>query len=214
MDAVDRNKGLFVADAIRSIFGINMPIYIPWGKNVPYEADEYPNLQLLQERDEKDDTSEFGTPVFGTMLFEGGEYNMYERKDGSIRKSRFGDYTLPYSCIAEFNRTKNITKTEVLGGVGTVKELYGLGDWDITIRGIAIENRNGTGTTAREQIETLCRWAEVCDTIGIQGSIFGGKGIYSVVINSISVQPIVGRWNAIPFQIELVSDEPIELYLQ
>ncbi|NDV97624.1 hypothetical protein D0T84_22470 [Dysgonomonas sp. 521] len=74
---------------------------------------------------------------------------------------------MPYSCIAEFNRSKNITKTEVLGGVGTVKELYGLGDWDITIRGIAIDSRDGTGTTAREQIETLCKWAEVCDTIGI-----------------------------------------------
>lgn len=211
----DKIKNSFVAQAISDIFSISSPIYIPWGfKNTDYKSDEYPNIQLLQERDEKDDTSEFGTSVFGTMIFEGGEYNMYERKDGSISKSRFGDYKLPYSCIAEFSRSKNITKTEVLGGVGTVKELYGLGDWEITIRGIAIDSRDGTGTTAREQIETLCKWAEVCDTIGIQGSIFRGKGIYSVVINSISVQPIVGRWNAIPFQIELLSDEPIELYLQ
>lgn len=214
MTGADRNSGLFIADAIRSIFGINSPIYIPWGKNVPYEADEYPNLQLLQERDEKDDTSEFGTPVFGTMMFEGGEYNTYDRRNGNVTKIGCGNYTLPYSCVAEFNRSKNITKTDVLGGAGTVKELYGLGDWEITIRGIAIDSRDGTGTTAREQIETLCRWAEICDTIGIEGSIFRGKGIYSVVINSISVQPIVGRWNAIPFQLELVSDEPIELYLQ
>lgn len=178
-----------------------------------YEADEFPNIQMLPEIASEGVLSEFGTPVFGSILFEGGEYNIYDRKSGDVIKGKYGDYTLPYSCVAEFTREANITKTEVLGSAGTVKELYGLGDWKITIKGIALDSRDGSGTNASEQIETLCRWAEICDTIGVQGSIFRGKGIYSVVIESISVLPIAGRWNAIPFQIEAVSDEPIELFL-
>lgn len=214
MTGAERNGALFIADAIRQVFGINSPIYIPWGKNTDYEAGEYPNIKMLAEDEEADALSEFGTPVYGSILLNGGEYNMYDRKTGAVVKGLFGDYTLPYSCVAEFRRKANITKTEVLGNTGTVKELFGLGDWDITIRGIALDSRSGEGTKAREQIETLCRWAEVSDSIGIEGSIFRGKGIYNVAIESIEILPIVGRWNAIPFQIEMISDEPIELYLQ
>ncbi|WP_165025643.1 DUF6046 domain-containing protein [Dysgonomonas sp. ZJ279] len=212
MTGEQRNKALFVADAIRNIFGINSPIYIPWGTKSHYYAPDYPNIELLPEEEPEGVMSEFGTPVFGSIIFEGGEYNMYNRITGAVEKGRHGDYTLPYSCIVEFSRDANLTKTEVLGSTGSVKELYGIGDWRITIRGIAMNRRNGSGPTAKEQIETLVRWSNVSDSIGVQGSIFRGKGIYNIVIESLSIQPIVGRWNAIPFQIEALSDEPIEFY--
>ncbi|MBB4034891.1 hypothetical protein GGR21_000778 [Dysgonomonas hofstadii] len=214
MDAVDRTNALIFADAIRHIFGINTPIYIPWGKNVPYEAGEFSNIQFVPEETilEELPTSEFGTNVFGAIMLEGGEYNMYDH-DGSLVKKRFGDYTLPYSCIASFTRESNITKTEVLGSTGTVKEIYGKGDWQITIRGIAFNRRNGEKTTAHEQISTLSKWANVCDSIGVKSSMFRSKEIYNIVIETFSVQPIIGQWDAIPFQIDAISDEPIELYL-
>lgn len=212
MTGQERNNGLFIADAIRHIFGINSPIYIPWGKNVPYTADEYTNIQLLPES-EADAISEFGTPVFGSVTFEGGEYNMYDRSNGSVIKRRYSNYTLPHSCIVEFSRDANITKTNVIGSTGTVKEIYGKGDWSINIRGIALARRNGTGETAQEQINQLIRWENICDSIPVLGSIFREKEIYNITIENISIQPIVGRWNAIPFQIDAVSDEPIELFL-
>lgn len=210
----DRNKALFVADSIRQIFGINLPIYIPWGNNTPFEASEYPNIQFVPEETilEEIPTSEFGTNVFGAITFEGGEYNMYNR-DGGLVKARFGDYTLPFSCIVNFRRPSNLTKTEVLGSAGTVKEIYGKADWEISIRGIAFNRRNGQGVSAHEQINTLSKWADICDSISVLGSIFRGKGIYNIVFEEFSVQPIVGQWDAIPFQIDALSDEPIELYL-
>ncbi len=213
MDAVDRNKGLFIADAIRHIFGINSPIYIPWGKNVPYEAGEYPNIQLLPEDAGDVSFSEFGTPVFGSVSFEAGEYNTYNRMTGAVEKVTMDLYTLPSSCIVEFARDANVTKTDVLGSTGTVKELYGKGDWNVTIRGIALASRNGSGPTAQEQIAQLVKWDNICDSIPVLGSIFREKGINNIVIESLAIQPVVGRWNAIPFQIDAVSDEPIELYL-
>ncbi|MFC4673508.1 DUF6046 domain-containing protein [Dysgonomonas termitidis] len=157
--------------------------------------------------------SEFGTPVFGAITFEGGEYNMYDKHDGNVVKGRYGTYRLPHSCIVEFSREANITKTTVLGSTGTVKEIYGKGDWDITIRGIALQRRDGTGETTQEQINALVRWDNVCDSIPVLGDIFRHKEIYNITITNISIRPIVGRWNAIPFQIDAVSDEPIELFL-
>lgn len=214
MTGQDRNQALFVADAIRSIFGINSPIYIPWGRNVPYEAGQYSGFRFLPEETILDElpTSEFGTNVFSAIKFEGSEYNMYDR-DGGLVKKRFGDYTLPYSCIVSFIRESNITKTEVLGSTGTVKEIYGKADWQITIRGIAFNRRDGKGATAHEQISTLSKWCNICDSIGVLGSIFRSKEIYNIVIETFSIQPIVGQWDAIPFQIDAISDEPIELYL-
>ncbi|GHV40456.1 hypothetical protein FACS1894179_07030 [Bacteroidia bacterium] len=126
MDAVDRNKGLFIADAIRHIFGINSPIYIPWDKNVPYEAGEYPDFRFLPE-DVSDDEirpSEFDTPILGPVTFEAGEYNTYNRKTGAVEKVTMDGYTLPSSCIVEFARDANVTKTDVLGSTGTVRDCF------------------------------------------------------------------------------------------
>ncbi|MDU1892757.1 MAG: DUF6046 domain-containing protein [Dysgonomonas sp.] len=213
MDAVNRNKALFFTDAIRHIFGINSPIYIPWGKNVPYEAGEYPDVRFLSEDSGDTSLSEFGTHVFGSVSFEAGEYNTYNRLTGAVEKVTMDLYTLPSSCIVEFSRPSNVTKTDVLGSTGTVKEIYGKSDWNIIIRGIALENRNSKGLTAQEQIEELVKWDEICDSVPVLGSIFQRKGINNLVFENISIQPVVGRWNAIPFQIEAVSDEPIEFYL-
>ncbi len=215
MNAIDRNNALFVADAIRQIFGINSPIYIPWGKNVPYEAGEYPDIHFLPEDyiDDEIVTSEFGTPIFGPVTFEAGEYNTYNRTTGAVEKVTMDGLTLPSSCIVDFSRDANITKTDVLGNSGTVKELFGKSDWNITIRGIALASRDSSGLTAQEQTDQLVEWDNICDSIPVLGSIFRAKGINNIVIENLTIQPVVGRWNAIPFQISAVSDEPIELYL-
>ncbi|MDR1116220.1 MAG: DUF6046 domain-containing protein [Tannerella sp.] len=216
-----------MADIIRHIFGINGPVYFPYGRNVPYEAghyelseeeavekiSDYPDIRLLPIEDEDGTYSEFGTPVFGSIKFEAGEYNTYSRKTGAVEKVTMDSCALPCSCIVSFSRDSNITKTEVLGSAGTVKEIYGKGDWDVTVRGIAVTGRNGEGLTAQEQINRLVKWNDICDSIPVVGSIFREKGIHNIVMESLSVQPIVGRWGAIPFQIEAVSDEPVELYL-
>lgn len=215
MTGQERNQILFVADAIRQVFGINSPVYVPYGKGTHFRPDEYQDIRFVPEETKFDEktTSEFNTNVMGAIILEGGEYNMYGH-DGNLIKGRFGDYTLPYSCIASFTRESNITKTDVLGSTGTVKEIYGKGDWRITIRGIAFNRRDGKGVTAHEQISTLSKWANVCDSIPVKSPMFRSKEIYNIVIETFSVQPLVGQWDAIPFQIDALSDEPIELNLK
>jgi hypothetical protein len=141
------------------------------GRNVLYEAghyelrekeavekiSDYPDIRLLPIEDEDGVYSEFGTPVFGSIKFEVGEYNTYSRKTGAVEKVTIDSYALPYSCIVSFSRNSNITKTEVLGSTGTVKGIYEKGDWDVTVRGIAMAGWSGEGLTAQEQINRLVK---------------------------------------------------------
>jgi len=204
------NKAHFVGNVLREVFGIQSPVYIAnaWFDQ-PGVMPAYADVRLLPE-EESGITSSLGTPVFGEITFEAGQYNTYNKYTGAIEKAGYGKYTLPYSCIVDFNRQNNVITTPVLGGNGTVKELYGIGDWEITIRGIAFNN-DKAGNPAHEQIKQLIAWSDLCDSIEVGGSVFLNKGIDRIVIKSIDIQPIEAKWNVIPFTIQAISDEPIEL---
>jgi hypothetical protein len=220
------NKAHFVGNVLREVFGIQSPVYLanawfdhptimPKGYELTeLEKAQFPNYEdvrlLLPEASET--TSMFGTPVLGDITFEAGSYNIHNKYTGVIEKARYDKYTLPYSCIVDFSRQNNVITTPVLGGSGTVKEIYGIGDWDITIRGIAF-NDDKAGNSAHKQINQLIRWSDLCDSIEVGGSVFLNKGIDRIVIKSIDIQPIEAKWNVIPFTIQAISDEPIELTL-
>jgi len=218
------NKAHFAGNVLREVFGIQSPIYIAnaWFKPrsfIPkdYELSEeqkaqfsnYEDVRLLSA-EESEIISALGTPVLGEVTFEAGTYNTYNKYTGAIEKVRYGEYTLPYSCIVDFSRQNNVITTPVLGGNGTVKEIYGIGDWEITIRGIAFNN-DRAGNPAHEQINQLIRWADLCDSIEVGGAVFLGKRIDRIVIKNLDIQPIEAKWNVIPFTIQAISDEPIEL---
>jgi len=220
------NKAHFVGNVLREVFGIQSPIYlanawfsprsfIPKGYELTKEQEvQFPNYEDVQflSPEESETTSLLGTPVLGDIAFEGGTYNIYNKLNGNIEQSSREKYTLPYSCIVDFSRQNNVITTPVLGGNGTVKEIYGIGDWDITIRGIAFNN-DSVGNSAHKQIEELIVWANLCDSIEVSGAVFLSKGINRLVIESLDIQPIEAKWNVIPFTIKAISDEPIELTL-
>ncbi len=218
------NKVHFVGNILHEVFGIQSPFYIanawfnrpgtmPKGYELPEgqkaKLPNYESIELLPV-EESETASLLGTPVLGDITFEAGVYNIYNKYTGAIEKAKYGVYTLPYSCLVDFSRQNNVITTPVLGGNGTIKEIYGIGDWDITIRGIAFNN-DKAGNSAQEQINQLIRWADLCDSIEVSGSVFLGKGIDRIVIEGIDIQPIEAKWNVIPFTIKAVSDEPIEL---
>lgn len=207
-----RNQALWAGSVIGEIFGIAPPVYLPWGKTASFPAPEYPGMRIADTED-SGEQSAFGLPVLGTVTFDGGKYKMFDRYSGKVTEVTYGKYTLPYSCIVDFSREANIITTAVMGNTGTVKELYGLGDWEITVRGIAANRTDGPGNSAHEQIRKLVAWADINDAIGVTGEIFAEKNIYRIVMKSIDIRPLEGKYNVIPFQIEAVSDEPLELQL-
>lgn len=222
------NNAIFVTNILRDVFGIQSPIYLAnaWvdqkgfpptnhdfitPKQQRERLPDYENITLSPEQ-QGEDTSIFGTPVFGSIIFDGGSYNRYNRYTGEIEKGEYGTYTLPYSCLADFSRENNVITTPVLGGNGTVKEVYSIGDWDINIRGIAFNNDN-YGDNAHQVIKKLIEWSQIADAFNVSGSVFWGKNIVRIVVKSIDIQPLEAKWNVIPFQIRAISDENIVMGL-
>lgn len=214
MTGQERNSIIFVTDAIRQIFGINSPIFFPYGTDVPLEVGEFRDIVLMPEPTDGDSEtrSEFGLPVLAPIFFEAGEYDAYDPRTGAVIKQQMQEFALPFSSIVEFSAGNNVVTTAVQGGSGTVKELFSMEDWQITIRGIALSSRRDQSLDAHEQTDQLVRWRELCDSIAVRCSEFRRKGIYNIVIERLSIMPVVGKWNAIPFQIEARSDMDIELY--
>lgn len=225
---MNKNGGLFVGGILTEAFGVSSPIFIPWGgklpgytpgkygnvptERVPGEAGTFSGIELVN-LEEAERLSGMGTPVLGTFTFQAGEYNTYDTQGRIVQKS-FADFLFPYATLVDFTRQMNMTQTKVLGSAGTVKEVYGLDDWTINIRGVCLTDESRPAQkTAAEQIAELIRWRTVADTINVAGALFNNKEIYALVIKSFSISPEAGKPSVIPFTIEAVSDEPIELVL-
>ena len=95
----------------------------------------------------------------------------------------------------------------MLGTYGTVKEIYGLDDWNIMIQGFCIEDRKRQGyRTVAEQVNALCKFRKVTEAIGVTGSIFNDKEIYAILIEELNFNPVQGNSSVMPFTIRAISD--------
>nr|DAY07790.1 MAG TPA: hypothetical protein [Bacteriophage sp.] len=198
-----------VAAIISEIFGI--AVYRPAPERPAATQPTFRSVDFVGKAD-AEAVSDFNLPVFGVVKFKGGSYNTYNER-GQVVKQRMNDFVLPYSCIVDFSREKIITETQTLGGTGTVKELYGLGDWQINISGIAFGNRSDSSAEAHRIVAELTQWANICDSISVEGEVFGSKDIDNIVIKKLDIKPIEAKFDVIPFTIEAASDEPIELII-
>ncbi len=207
-----RQQAIYATNIIRDIFGINGMVYFPSTTKHDVSPTGFYGIEMLPD-DEVEAHSSLGTPVVGVLEFKGGEYNTYNEK-GQVVKVRMNNFRLPYSCIVEFSRAAVITVTKTLGSAGSVKEIYGLDDWKINIRGIALNNAiNPLSPKAHQIVGELAQWRKICDSIEVQGILFSNKEIYRIVIEDLQIQPIEGKYNVIPFQIQAISDEPVEMQI-
>lgn len=204
---------LWVQQVLADVFSINLHANYEININ---DADkqlyQFQNNIILNEADQSSEMSQFGTPVFGVVKFEEGKYNVFNRYSGKLEKATYLSYTLPYTCLIDFSRDNDVIVTKTLGG-GSVKEIFGVGDWKINIRGIAVNGSDKVGNTAHSQITNLIKWADISDAIECSGYLFDSKMIRRLVIQKLDIQPIEAKYNVIPFQIEAISDDPLELVI-
>ena len=189
------NTALNIGALFTEVFGISSPIYLPWGRTLQdYDPGKYIGVTTIPDA-EAEAYSWMGTPVIGTFTLDGNKQYSTYNPDGS-------------------RGSMNCSKTKVLGVHGTVKEVYGLDDWKINIRGFCIADKSREGyKTVAEQVNALCKFRKVTEAVGVTGSIFNNKEIYSIVIDNISFNPIQGNSSVVPFTIEATSDNPYELTL-
>lgn len=208
------NTALNIGALFTEVFGISSPIYLPWGRTLKdYDPGQYTGVSTIPE-EEAETYSWMGTPVLGTFALDGNKKYSTYNSDGSRGTLNLVSFPMPFACLVDFSRSMNLSKTKVIGVHGTVKEAYGLDDWKINIRGfcIADKSRNGYKTVA-EQVNALCNFRKVTEAIGVTGSIFNNKEIYSIVMDDLSFNPIQGNSSVVPFAISAMSDNPYELTL-
>jgi hypothetical protein len=199
-----------LSQLFKTAFGINSPIFITEslsGKNT--ENLDFRGIELLPNYNPSEATSYMGTPIIGLLTFSGGTYN-YFNAIGEVKPKVMETYTLPPATLFTFRRAKNITKTNLLGSNGTVKEVFGFDDWIIEAKGFAIDTPS---SSASEQIKKLLEWENLASSIEISGKLFTDKDINSITIEDYKQEAIQGNPSVIPFSMTFNSDESIVLIL-
>lgn len=190
-------------------FGINSPVYlvnpIGFGRNYPID---YTGVEILTEN-EAEEESLFGTPIMFPIVFKEGTYQIYDAK-GRLSGVNYDNFRLPAATLVDFSRAKNITRTNVLGSNGTVKEIFGFDDWKIRMRGICLAEKD---LSEKEQIEKILEWEQIAGSIEVEGDLFKDKEIFSLVIEDINIKQLQAKPGVIPFEITASSDQAIELIL-
>jgi hypothetical protein len=186
------------------------------GYRLPRETDsgEINGYRIeVVEEEEADRLSRFGTPVLGSFTVLGRSYKMYDEATGGLTDRSFPDFEFPVATIVDFERLKNIIKTPTIGSSGTVKEIFGLDDWRINIRGICLDDLSRKAfKTVKEQQEMLIRLNMIAGSLEIgKGKLFFEKSIGSITLEKLSISALQGKPSMIPFEIEACSDEDILL---
>lgn len=173
------DKRYNLAQLFKSAFGINSPIFItePLIKKEAPKLD-FKGIEMLPDYYNRDATSWMGTPIIGQLTFKGGIYHFFDGF-GKVTPITMDNFTLPPATLFSFRRAKNITKTNLLGSNGTVKELFGFDDWIIDVKGFAVDTPDMSAST---QIHNLLQWERLAASIQITGELFTSKEIQAIVI--------------------------------
>lgn len=199
-----------VSQLFKSAFGVNSPVYItPQLQKSSAENISYKGLATLPDYYKPDAVSWMGTPIMFSAKFIGRSYRRY-KPDGSTELAPMADLQLPPATMFSFRRAHNITRTNLLGSNGTVKEIYGFDDWVIDVRGLCLDEPT---QSAHQQLEQLLEWEKLADGIDISGALFEQRKISRVCIADWSDNLQQGSSGIIPFQFQLFSDEDIILVL-
>lgn len=207
------NTGINIANLFAEVFGVSAPIFIPYGRQLPAFAPEgWKDFRIIK-REEALLKSWMGTPVMDSFALASGTYRCFDVK-GNLSDIEMDDFVMPYATLVEFSRQMNVTKTKVMGNFGTVKEIYGLDDWNINIRGFCLTDKGRESQkTADEQAHALVMWSRLVDSIEVSGDLFVQKAIYSLVMENFQLAPVQGKPDVYSFTISAVSDKSIELRL-
>ena len=160
----------------------------------------------IEQSDIPDKISWLGTPVYDTFTFNGGF--SYVDEKGIIVKvvSAF----MFDSCLITVNQNKNIVKTQIAGGNGTVKEYIGMGDYEIKIQGMIV----GRYANLPPDITDKIRIIEILKapiSLPVSCSFLDMFNVNSVVVDDYEFSQIEGTRNAIGVSISCSSDEPFEI---
>lgn len=175
----------------------------------------FTGMEIVETINESFDTSSRGTAILFPVIFSEGNYKRYNDK-GELVNKKMGDFRLPIASVVSFRRDKIMSQTKINGGKGSVKEVYGFDDWQVTINGFLIpDNSQPQGfKTPLEQEKELVKWDDLASSVEVFGELFTLRKIKNLTIKGITFEPMRGKPNIRTFTLNALSDEPIELNIK
>ncbi len=197
---------------LQDVFGVATPVYRPNKDERQSFIGGFSGIEFQDRSPDYDNAPiRYDQKSFGAFWLKGGTYKTWDYT-GKLVDVQLGDLLMPLATLVDFKRDKNISKTPMLGG-GSVKEIYNLMDWDISINGIILrDDHNPPGQQSiSEQREQMERFNEVAGSIEVSGQIFAEKNISRLTIESLSIVPAQGKPNMLQYSMTATSDEDIIL---
>jgi hypothetical protein len=175
----------------------------------------FTGVEIVEDENDTNHKSAFGTQILFPIVFQSGPYQQYNR-DGEIETKNMESFRLPIASIVSFRRDKIMGVTRINGGHGTVKEIYGFDDWQVSINGFLIPDGSQPQgfKTPFEQEKELVKWDNLASSIEVFGKPFTVHKIKRLTIKSISFEPMRGKPNIRTFTITAISDDAIELNIK
>lgn len=117
--------------------------------------------------------------------------------------------------IVSVGQPQTIITTTITGRAGTVKEYIGQGDFAITIRGILASDpfSESRFEYPLSQVQQMVQMAGLGVALPCSGWLLDVYGIKSVVIQNATYPELPGFTNLQAYELQCLSDEPIELTL-
>ena len=167
-------------------------------------------VKTITKNDLPHKSKAFGTPIFMPLTFE--EVRYYDK---ALEKEIVTPEIFVPCAIVEMNFNKKVVKTTVKNQYrkGTFKEFIGLDDYTINVRGILSADNNSFPMEQVKWLHDTCTATYENLNVGLIHELLNELGIYSVVIESGSFLPKKGYENIMPFELECVSDYPIQHHL-
>jgi len=123
-----------------------------------------------------------------------------------------GGVLLPNEPSVTIVGQKTIVETALAGSTrrGTVKELISVDDYQVTIRGIAL-NYASKLVYPEDEVKAIRDLYEKNQSLVVESALTNLFGIYRLVIKSASFPEMVGIQHAQAYELVCVSDEDFEL---
>ena len=115
------------------------------------------------------------------------------------------------TVLYDINQTKEIIKTKIQGRSGTVKEYIADGDFVINIKGVITGDN---GVYPMDDVNYLADMLSLPIALKINSDLLATFGIFQVVVESYHIPQIEGGQSQQPFEINCISDRPVELQIQ
>lgn len=117
--------------------------------------------------------------------------------------------------ILTVGQPQTIISTPITGRSGTVKEYIGQGDFAVTIKGILATDPFSEDRFAYplSQVQLMLQMAALGVALPVQGWLLDVYNIKNLVIQNASFPELPGFTNLQAYELQCLSDEPIELTL-